>query len=86
MTRSVPRLHTPSRGSLSATPAAIPAGVAGSVRVIACPPCVFFVYLKHCSLRDWVVERYERNSPATFQLGFRWRRPRLCKADNADSG
>lgn len=36
-TRSVPRLHTPSRGSLSAMPAAIPAGVSGSVRVIACP-------------------------------------------------
>ncbi len=36
-TRSVPRLHTPSSGSLSATPAPTPAGVAGSVRITACP-------------------------------------------------
>lgn len=36
-TRSVPRLHTPSNGSLSATSAPIPAGVVGSVRVIARP-------------------------------------------------
>lgn len=37
ITWSVPRLHTPSRGSLSATPRPIPAGVIGSVQVIACP-------------------------------------------------
>lgn len=53
MTRSAPRLHTPSNGSLSAMPAAIPAGVAGSGPSTHAPLCVPYAAERPSARRKW---------------------------------
>jgi len=67
-TRSVPRLHTPSSGSLSAPPASMSAGVIGAVRVNACPSECFLCSRKTICPEHLATERPDARRVPTSHL------------------